>query len=78
MTNRIWIELAKPENDEHANEQCRLANKLLKRLGLEVMEFWWGYGGKSITYNLTLNDSGMYLVCADRGHWFNLDKLVGE
>jgi hypothetical protein len=47
-------------------------------LGLEVMEFWWGYGGKSITYNLTLNDSGMYLVCADRGHWFNLDKLAGE
>jgi hypothetical protein len=78
MTNRIWIELEKPENDEHAHEQCQLANKMLKRLGLEVMEFWWGYGGKSITYNLTLNDSGMYLVCADKGHWFNLDKLAGE
>ena len=74
MTNRIWIELAKPENDEHAHEQCQLANKMLKRLGLEVMEFWWGYG----TYNITLNDSGMFCKCPDRGHWFNLNKLAGE
>lgn len=72
MANRIWIELDKPESKEHAEEQCRLANKLLKRLGLEVMEFWWSSGA----YYLTLNDSQMFVKCVDRGHWFNLDKLA--
>jgi len=74
MKNRIWIELDKPESIEHADEQCRLANKLLERLGLGEMAFWTDYG----TYNITLNDSNMFLKCPDRGHWFNLDKLAGE
>ena len=73
--NRVWIELDPPKNVEHGQEQCRLVNKMLKRLGVDKQEFWVGLGPGRATYNITLNDSGEFLECLDHGHWFNLDKL---
>ena len=75
MMNKIWIELDKPTSVEHAEEQCKLANKMLQRLGIEAMDFWVP---GCLRYNLTLNNSGMYTECIDNGYWFNLDKLAGE
>jgi hypothetical protein len=76
MTSRIWIELDKQESLEHGEEQCKLANKMLKRLGVESMEFW--IDPIKLKYNITLNDSGMFAECSDRGHWFNLNHLAGK
>lgn len=71
MKNRIWIELDAPKNLEHANEQCRLANVMLSRLGdTHGKEFFYMemegycYGG----------DMG-YECLTDNGKWFNLDYL---
>ena len=78
-TNRVWIELQPPRTLEHGEEQCRLANKMLKRLGLDVAQtfFWVGLGPGRPTYNFTLNDSGEFMECPDNGQWFNLTKLAG-
>jgi hypothetical protein len=76
-TNRVWIELQPPKTLEYGQEQCRLANKMLKRLGLDKEEFWVGVGPGRPTYNITLNDSGQYMECPDNGQWFNLTKLAG-
>ena len=78
MTSRIWIELDKPTSLEHGEEQCKLANKMLERLGVDKMKFWIGLGPGKMVYNITLNDSGMFAECPDRGHWFNLNRLAGE
>jgi hypothetical protein len=78
MASKIWIELEKPTSLEHAEEQCKLANKMLKRLGLETTEFWVGLGPGRPVYNITLNDSGEFMECSDNGQWFNLNRLAGE
>lgn len=70
--NRIWIELDKPFDKEHADKQCELANNLLKRLnGNEPgdSKFWWSEHEKRYCYG---GNHG-YTVLADRGQWFNLD-----
>jgi hypothetical protein len=78
MTSRIWIELEKIKSQEHGEEQCKLANKMLKRLGLNTTEFWVGLGPGRPIYNVTLNDSGEFMECPENGQWFNLNRLAGE
>lgn len=72
MANKIWIELAKPTSKEHAEEQCALANKMLKKLGFKHYEFFvdfdWAY-----RYSLVKDEAGGFVELADNGHWFNLD-----
>jgi hypothetical protein len=51
---------------------------MLERLGVDKMKFWIGLGPGKMVYNITLNDSGMFAECPDRGHWFNLNRLAGE
>lgn len=72
--NRIWIELDKQKDEAHAEEQCALANKVLKKLGFKHYEFWVGKRG----YCLTKDEAGGYLDCPERGHWFNLDYAAKE
>lgn len=75
--NRIWIELDKPTGAEHGQLQCELANALLDRLSPpgkpSTARFW--YSDRKARYNLTVDEAGGFLELADRGHWFNLDKL---
>lgn len=68
--NRIWIELDVPENDQHAELQCELANKMLGRLG-DTGGQKFSLDGRHYCYG---NNMGA-IQLIDRGHWFNLDYL---
>lgn len=75
MTNRIWIELDKPKNDAHGQEQVRLANNMLRRLldmpKGEPPTVYFEYAGGKYHYG---NITGT-IELADNGHWMNLDYL---
>lgn len=81
MTKRVWIELERPSGitDEEAEEHCRLANNLMRRLYKpeHVKEgrdwFWWD--SKKRCYNVTIDEAGGFMNCADNGHWFSLEYL---
>lgn len=74
MQNKIWIELDKPKDKLHATEQCRLANLMLARLGVDTTkeEFFVSNHGYCFGGNFG------YLDLPDRGHWFSLDFLSGQ
>lgn len=76
MTNRIWIELDKPKDDAHAETQCELANKLLKRMFGEDAYYKFWYAPSKKRYCLTTSVAGTFTELADRGQWFNLDYLA--
>lgn len=75
LCNTIWIELEKIENKQHAEEQVKLANTMLRRLGITVMHFWVGERRGGLTYNIQTSEAGTYLECIANGHIFNLDHL---
>lgn len=72
--NRIWIELDKPRDAQHAEQICKLANRMLQRLckpedadslptfDYDAKQFKFTYGGPM----------GHELL-SDNGKWFNLD-----
>ncbi len=76
--NRIWIEFEKPRDKEHAQQQCDLANNMLRRLSHSMTEelnqefflkkepdrFSYCYGGQMGYYDLP-----------QRGHWLSLDFI---
>lgn len=73
--NRIWIELDKSKNKAHADEQCRLANKMLARLGdMAGREFFYSEHDRCYCYGGNMG----YETLPDRGVWFNLDYLAGD
>jgi hypothetical protein len=75
--NRVWIELDKPRDAEHAKEICGLANKMLGRLledpNQDRQEFSWS--AKDGLYIIIHRPYGTFQTCVDWGHWFNLDYL---
>lgn len=71
MNNRIWIELDKPSSKAHAEEQCRLANNMLAKLGKKGPQKFFWLPGSGYCYG---DDSG-YNDLPDNGTWFNLDWL---
>lgn len=77
--NKIWIELNKADTFEEAQAQCDLANKMLKRLGLEhdtfVASNHQRYTGTFYNHQVS---NGSYTELDDRGQWFNLDYLANE
>ena len=77
--NKIWIELNKADTFEEAQVQCDLANKMLKRLGLEhdtfVASNHQRYTGTFYNHQI---GHGSYTELDDRGQWFNLDYLANE
>lgn len=69
--DRVWIELDRPRNAEHASAVCEKANNMLRRLGVEDRQFSW-----SQTRNVyRLMGTAGYTDLLDRGFWFNLDYL---
>lgn len=73
--DRVWIELEKPRNAEHAKVICEKANRLMNRLGFtEGWHFHWDEKERQYWW---CGDSG-YITLSDRGHWFNLDYLGRE
>lgn len=80
--NRIWLELDKPKDFEHAKQQCELANKMLARLGISKHNKFWAQGGfftgerhAHCPYAFTTSSAGTYKELSDNGEWFSLDYL---
>lgn len=76
MSNRIWIELAKPQHPAHAKEQVRLANNMLRRLRGGPIEQGFEYDEDENAYYFGGYMGSEKLV--DGGKWFNLDFLGRE
>ena len=74
MNNKIWIELNR--DADNMQEQCDLANKVLKKLGIshkfELLK------GNGVTEALILDspNGGGYIELPDGGHWFSLDYIA--
>ena len=74
--SRVWIEIDKPESKEHGEEQCRLANNMLKRLGARGQSFF--YDKRTEGYSLETSLDGCYTELEDNGSWFNLEYFGRE
>lgn len=77
--NLIWIELAKPRDKAHAEQQCELANRMLEKLcdpkDRENQRKFFTSDGR---YPYCFGGPMGYTELADRGEWFNLDYLGRE
>ena len=71
--NRVWIELEKPRDDAHAQEICKQANNMLRRLsdGPFEAKFIWAPEKKRYLYGSNMG----YSVLTDNGEWFNLEYM---
>jgi hypothetical protein len=76
LANRVWIELERPRDAAHAESTVKQANIMLRKLGITYESFM--YDAKRNGYLLMKNESGTYTALADRGEWFNLDKIAEE
>ena len=74
--SRVWIELDKPLNKEHGEEQCKLVNKMLERLGAKGRSFF--YDTRTLGYGLEDSSGGCYTELEDNGSWFNLSYFGRE
>ncbi len=72
--NRVWIELDKPENDEHAEQIVQAANAMMAKLGAKEPIFDW-FPEKRV-YVRHLPDYAGFVYLTDNGEWFNLDRLA--
>lgn len=70
--NRVWIELPRPEDEDHTKELCELANNMLAKLGVTERFFDWNEKQCQFTFG---DDIGGHEGLADRGKWLNLDYL---
>jgi hypothetical protein len=70
---RVWLELDPPTDAVQAAQTAELMNNMLKRLaapdGVPENKFWWSPTDQKWCYGGPMG----YTVCADNGHWFNLD-----
>lgn len=69
--NRIWIELVKATSQEHGDQQCDLANRMLARLGDTGGQGFFYQHGEGYSYGGPMGA----VTLADRGRMFNLDYL---
>lgn len=76
--NRVWIELEKPRDAEHAAQICDKANRMLARLrepdSVQHNQFAWSDSRAQYMYGSPMG----YTYCVDRGEWFNLDYVGRE
>ncbi len=76
---KVWIELPKVETAEEAEEHCKLANAMLRKLGVGYDVFWATNQQRytSTFYNKNNGPGGAgFTECDDRGSWFNLEFLA--
>lgn len=76
--NRVWIELEKPRDAEHADEVCALVNNMLRKLlggdGDTDRGFFWSTRESRYAYGGPMG----YTILRDNGEWFDLDYLGRE
>ena len=65
--NQVWIELEKPKSPVHATEQCRLANKMIRKLGISD-QIGFSYFEKHNCYLFGAEDRG-FKELTDNGTW---------
>ena len=78
---KVWIELPKASTVEEAAEYCKLANAMLRKLGVDYDVFWAcdAQSYCSTFYNKNDGPEGAgFTECYDRGAWFNLEYLAKE
>lgn len=73
---RIWIELDPTSVEEVGNHRCKLANKMLEKLGCTIHPikgcmFEWRSGG----YVFYIG-GGPFEELSDNGKWLNLEFLA--
>ena len=75
LFKRIWIELDKADSFEEAQENCKLANKALLKLGIDKKLF---FSVRNTKYGKTYvwHHQGMSEDLPDRGKWFELEYLA--
>lgn len=70
--DRVWIELKKPTSDDHGEQIAAKANRMLRLLGHPDERFRWSpHEGRYLVGSPSRGE----VVCADNGHWFDLDYL---
>jgi hypothetical protein len=69
---KVWIELPKPVDAQHAEELCELANAMLRKLGVNSQKFSWSDHRNRYRFG---GPTG-YTELADRGEWFDLNYLA--
>ena len=72
---RIWIELDKANSFEEAQENCKLANKVLLKLGISDRMFF-SVRHKKYGKTYIFHHQGMSEDLPDRGKWFSLDYVA--
>jgi hypothetical protein len=78
---KVWIELERPtpeEGDEVGEQRAKLANKMLRKLGVPHDVFsWWPNDPDKRRYIRTVcPESGAFTWLSDNGDWFDLEKLA--
>ena len=86
---RVWIELEVPvvrrtgqvaldKQKAAMIARAKLASNMLRRLGIEGPDRFGVTEEKGGFYYTVQDNSGLYTVLNDNGHWFNLDYLGRE
>jgi len=75
LTNRVWIEIEKPENDKQGHDRAIALGKMLNLLGVPYTQpvFWFPAKGR---YCFQVDSGGSFVEAGDNGHWYNLDYLA--
>jgi hypothetical protein len=74
MSDKVWIELPRPESQERGEELAIKANRLLNKLGTDSVKFYWDHEDRY--WWLILNNDSGYITLSDNGHWFDLDRIT--
>ena len=78
MQYKIWIELPEVKTLEEAEAHCKLANKMLNKLGVlssKTRPLFYAHESKRDNTFYNYADSPMTTQLTERGVWLNLEYL---
>ena len=73
---KIWMELPKVETLEEADAYCKLANTMLRKLGVPRDPFYASEHKRANTFYNYSNSPSMFSELSERGVWMNLEFLA--
>jgi len=78
MQYKIWIELPEVKTLEEAEDHCKLANKMLNKLGVlssKTRRLFYAHESKRYNTFYNYSESQITTQLTDRGVWLNLEYL---